>query len=371
MTLPAFQAAECGQSIWYDNISRDLLRSGELERLIRHAGVRGVTSNPSIFQKAMSTSQAYEEGFARLSGSGDAETVYEALAVEDIQAGADLLRELYDETNGADGYISLEVSPGLAADTEGTIAAAKRLWAAVDRPNLMIKIPATPEGMPAIRAVIGAGINVNVTLIFSQAAYDQVIDAYQSGLEDRIAAGGAVDRIHSVASFFVSRVDSAVDKRLGAVTGADAERAQSLRGKAAVANAKLAYALFEERFGGDRWAAIQSAGGNHQRPLWASTSTKDPSYPDTLYVDTLIGAHTVNTIPPATLDAFNDHGTVRADAVREGVDQARADLAAIDALGISLDAVCDELLDAGVASFAGAFDTLLAAVDTRRRAHAG
>jgi transaldolase len=273
---------------------------------------------------------------------------------------------VYDAARRRDGFVSLEVSPALAYDTYGTVAAARRLWNDVERANLMIKVPATPEGIPAIRQLIGAGLNINATLIFSRGMYDQVMDAYLAGLEDRVARGAAIDGIHSVASFFVSRVDAAVDKALGL----HGDAGTALMGKAAVANAKLAYALFEERFGkddalSDRFAPLQAKGAACQRPLWASTSTKNPEYPDTLYVDTLIGPYTVNTIPPATLDAFNDHGHVSV-TIRDGVEQARADLAAIEALGISLDAVCDELLSAGVKSFADSFDALLGAVDARR-----
>jgi len=368
MPTPAARVAALGQSIWYDNLSRDLLENGALARMVAEQGVRGVTSNPSIFQKAMTTSPLYASEFDRLAAEGrTAEEIYETLAVEDIRAACDLLRPVYDASGGRDGFVSLEVSPALAHDTDGTIAAAKRLWGDVERANLMIKVPATSEGIPAIRALIGAGLNINVTLIFARSMYDRVMDAYLAGLEDRAARGEAIDGINSVASFFVSRVDSAVDAALGAHGDAGA----ALRGKAAVANAKLAYALFEERFGRDgapsaRFAPLAAKGAAVQRPLWASTSTKNPEYPDTLYVDTLIGPHTVNTIPPATLDAFNDHGHVGL-TIGDGVEQARADLAAIEALGISLDAVCDDLLSAGVKSFADSFDALLGAVDARRR----
>ncbi len=364
MSLPAVRVAELGQSIWYDNLSRDLLAGGEMGRLVREQGVRGVTSNPAIFQKAMTTSPLYAPRFDALAAEGyDAETIYETLAIEDIQATCDFLRPVFDAASGADGFVSLEVSPALARDTEGTVAAARRLAAAVGRENLMIKVPATPEGIPAIRTLIGDGLCINVTLIFARTMYDRVIDAFMGGLEDRRGRGESLRGIHSVASFFVSRVDGAIDKRLTAL-GTDAARA--LRGKAAVANAKLAYALYEERFGAARFASLREHGAAVQRPLWASTSTKDPSYPDTLYVDTLIGPDTVNTIPPATLVAFNDHGTA-ALTVREGVAQAAIDLAAIEALGISVEGVCGELLAAGVKSFADAFDALLGAVEERRR----
>jgi transaldolase len=368
MSTPTVRVAELGQSIWYDNLSRELLQDGTLARLITDQGVRGVTSNPSIFQKAMTTSPLYAEEFDKLAAKGKtAEEIYETLAMEDIRAACDLLRPVYDSAGGRDGFVSLEVSPALARDTGGTIAAAWRLWGDVARPNLMVKVPATPEGIPAIRQLIGAGLNINATLIFSRGMYDQVMDAYLAGLEARVARGEAIDGIHSVASFFVSRVDSAVDQALGS----HGDAGVTLMGKAAVANARLAYALFEERFGkegapSDRFAPLRANGAACQRPLWASTSTKNPEYPDTLYIDTLIGPHTVNTIPPATLDAFNDHGHVGV-TIGDGVEQARADLVAIEALGISLDAVCDDLLTAGVKSFADAFDALLGAVDARRR----
>jgi len=363
MPTPAARVADLGQSIWYDNLSRDLLENGALAALVADQGVRGVTSNPSIFQKAMTTSPLYAKEFDALAASGkNAEQIYETLAVEDIRAACDLLAPVHEAASGRDGFVSLEVSPALAHDTEGTIAAAKRLWSDVERANLMIKVPATPEGLPAVRALIGAGMNINVTLIFSLEMYAQVVEAYLAGLEDRTARGEAIDGINSVASFFVSRVDSAVDKALGA----HGEAGAALCGKAAVGNAKLAYALFEERFGGDRFAALQAKGAAVQRPLWASTSTKDPAYPDTLYVDTLIGPNTVNTIPPATLTAFNDHGHVGV-TIHDGVEQARADLAAIEALGVSVEAICGELLTAGVKSFADSFDALLGAVDARRR----
>jgi transaldolase len=363
MEVPAVRAARLGQSMWYDNISRDLLDTGELARLVLEAGVRGVTSNPTIFQKAMTTSSAYAGEFEKLAAEGrGASDIYETMAVSDIRRGADVLRRVYDESEGTDGFISLEVSPTLAHDTEGTFAEAKRLWAAVDRPNLMIKIPATPAGMPAIRQTIAAGINVNITLIFSLEAHAQVIDAFLSGLEDRVKLGKPLDRIASVASFFVSRVDTAVDKALDAKGPA----AAALKGKAAIANAKLAYELFEREFGAPRFAALRAKGAQVQRPLWASTSTKNPAYKDTVYVDALIGPHTVDTLPPATLTAFNDHGTV-AITIRDDLDGAKRQLREIEAMGVLMEDVCANLLREGVASFAQSFADLLAAVEKRRR----
>jgi transaldolase len=346
---------EFDQSVWLDNISRDLLQSGELARLIAADGVTGVTSNPTILEKAISAGQLYDADIRTLAAAGKpVKEIYETLAVADITAGADLLRPIWDATAGRDGFISLEVSPHLAHDTAGTVAEAKRLRAWVNRPNLHIKVPATPEGIPAIRALIGAGINVNVTLIFALDAYEAVANAYIEGLEDFAAAGGDLSRVASVASFFVSRVDTAVDKLL---VGRPQDAA--LRGKAAIANARLAYARFQEIFAGPRWEALAAQGGRVQRPLWASTSTKDPSYPDTIYADALIGPFTVDTMPPQTVDAFRDHGHA-ANTVTVGVAEARAALAQLAGLGIDLDAVTQELLDAGLKSFSASFDKLLA-----------
>lgn len=370
MESRAAQLARLGQSIWYDNVSRDLLDSGEMARLVAEQGVRGVTSNPTIFQKAMSSSLAYQAQFEALAARAtSASEVYEACAVEDIRRGADLLRGVFDASGGRDGFISLEVSPKLAHDTAATIAEAKRLHAAVGRPNVMIKVPATPEGVPAIRALIAAGLCINVTLIFSLSAYAQVIDAYLAGLEDRAKAGQPLAPIASVASFFVSRVDTSVDAALEAKAKSDpahAEEILALRGRAAIANAKMAYALFEREFGSARWQALAAKGAQPQRPLWASTSTKNPAYKDTIYVDALIGPQTVNTVPPQTLVALNDHATV-AVTIRDGLDDARATLGRLESLGISMDAVCADLLRAGVASFAQSFDDLLAAVEKRRK----
>ncbi|MCE9635202.1 MAG: bifunctional transaldolase/phosoglucose isomerase [Planctomycetes bacterium] len=373
MDARAAQLARLGQSIWYDNVSRDLLDSGDLARLVADGGVRGVTSNPTIFQKAMSSSKAYQAQFEALAArGGTAESIYEACAVEDIRRGADLLRGVYDASGGTDGFISLEVSPRLAADTAATVAEAKRLHAAVGRPNLMIKVPATPEGIPAIRALIASGMCINVTLIFSLAAHGQVIEAYIAGLEDRVKAGGVIAGIASVASFFISRVDTSVDAALDAKAKAEPARAAeilALRGQAAIANAKMAYALFEERFSGPRWQALAAKGAQVQRPLWASTSTKNPNYKDTIYVDALVGPHTVNTVPPATLVALNDHGTV-ASSIQQGMSDARATLAALETFGISMETVCADLLKAGVSSFAQSFDDLVGAVEKRRSAAA-
>lgn len=298
------ELTQLGQSIWYDNIRRALLDSGGLQALLVD-GVMGVTSNPSIFEKAIGGSSDYDTAIKALAGSTQTdEQIYESLALEDIQRTADLLRPIYEATRGVDGYISLEVSPALAHDTAGAIADSRRLFAALNRPNVMIKVPATPAGIPAIETLIGEGINVNVTLIFSLAHYEAVAAAYLAGLEKLSVNGGDLSRVASVASFFISRVDTAVDDRL-----ADLGHTE-LQGKIGIANAKVAYGRFQQIFSGNRWQALAEKGARVQRPLWASTGSKNPAYPDTLYVDQLIGPNTVNTVPPATLTAFRNHGTV-------------------------------------------------------------
>jgi len=352
-----------GQSIWYDNIERRLLDNGELAAMIERGEIRGVTSNPSIFNNAIAKSNDYNTTLIPLAKKGATkEEIYESLAVTDIQAACDLFRQLYDEANGGDGFVSLEVSPYLAHETAKTAADAARLWNWVNRPNLMIKIPATKEGLPAISQSIFAGINVNVTLIFSVERYQEVIDAYMLGLERRLAAGKPIDHIASVASFFVSRIDSNVDARLEAASGMDAV---ALQGKIAVANAKLAYESHKAVLASDRWRKLQGAGGNIQRPLWASTSTKNPSYPDTKYVDELIGPDTVNTVPPKTLLAFMDHGTA-ALTLESNIADAREAMDMLSDLGISMAAVTQELEEQGVKAFADAFTSLLRSVEERR-----
>ena len=338
------QLGEQGQSIWLDFIERNMIQSGELLRLVQD-GVAGVTSNPTIFQQAISKSTAYEHQLQELTATGaNAKSIFEALAVADIQAAADVLRPVYEAAAGHDGFVSLEVAPDLAHDTEATIVEARRLHAWVARPNLMVKVPATLAGIPAIRQLISDGININVTLIFSLARYAAVMEAYLQGLEDRQRAGKAIDHVASVASFFVSRVDTNIDAqldKLAQVDPAHADRYAALKGKAAVANAKLAYAQFERTFAGPRWAGLAAAGARVQRPLWASTSTKNPAYPDLIYVDTLIGAQTVNTMPPQTLTAFLDHGVV-AQTVTQDVSGAQAALAELAAVGVDMDAVTNE-----------------------------
>lgn len=363
------QLHELGQSVWYDNIQRSLLEDGSLAQMISRGMIRGVTSNPSIFHNAIANSKDYDAALKPMAWAGwSATQIFTQLAIEDIQAAADLFAPLYEETQGGDGYVSLEVSPYLANDTNGTIAEAQRLWNLVNRPNLMIKIPATQEGLPAIRASIAAGINVNVTLIFSLVRYASVIDAYLSGLEDRLAAGQPVNRIASVASFFVSRVDSKVDKLLQEMIHkeeAEVENAQALYGKAAIANARLAYAIFLEKFAEPRFSALKEKGAAMQRPLWASTSTKNPAYRDVLYVEELIGANTVNTMPPQTLDAFEDHGTAQV-MLGWDVRDDRQVIANLEALGISMDEVTNRLELEGVRAFADAFTALLKTIEQRR-----
>jgi transaldolase len=361
---------EAGQSVWYDNIQRRLLVNGELAGMIERGEIRGVTSNPTIFMNAITKSDDYDAALVPLAKAGNsAEEIFWHLAVEDIQTAADLFRPLYDETEGGDGYVSLEVDPYLAHDTAATIAAAKELWQRVARPNLMVKIPATVAGLPAITAAIAEGVNVNVTLIFALDRYLTVMDAYLTGLEQRVAAGLPVDRIASVASFFVSRCDTKVDGRLMEMVdrgGARADPAARLLGKAAIANARMAYAYYQKVFSSPRFQALKAKGARAQRPLWASTSTKNPAYRDVIYVEELIGQNTVNTMPPHTLVAFLDHGEVRAGSLEEDVAGAEQTLAGLERLGISMCISTCELELEGVKSFADAFTALLDAVEASR-----
>jgi transaldolase/glucose-6-phosphate isomerase len=356
---PIEKLTSLGQSLWYDNIQRKILENGEFKAMIERGDIRGVTSNPSIFNAAIAKTNDYDSALTPLAWAGwDAEKIFWQLAIEDIKAACDAFQPLYEESNGGDGFVSLEVSPYIAHDTEATAAQAQQLWARVKRPNLMVKIPATKAGIPAIRKSIAAGVNVNVTLIFSLARYAEVMDAYLSGLEDRAAAGHPIDHIASVASFFVSRVDSKIDPRL--------PDGSPLKGKAAIANAKLAYDQYQQTFAGGRWEKLKVKSARVQRPLWASTSTKNPAYPDTIYVDNLIGPETVNTVPPATLDAFKDHGVASMTLVR-GLDEAQNDIAQLEAAGISMDVVTQELEDEGVKAFADAFTQLLETIEERRK----
>ena len=355
-----------GQSVWLDYIRRTLITSGELKRLIVQDGLRGITSNPAIFEKAITGSTDYQDMLESPEAAGlSAKDLYEKIAIRDVQGVADILRIVYDESNGRDGYVSLEVSPLLSHDTQGTIEEARRLWKAVSRPNLMVKVPATPEGIPAVQQLISEGININVTLLFSQAAYEKVAEAFISGLEARSARGEKVSRIASVASFFISRIDTAIDNAIAAklkITGDAGEQAllQSIEGKVAIANAKLTYAKYEELFSGARWNALAERGAESQRVLWASTSSKNPKYSDVIYIEELIGNDTVNTIPPATFDAFRDHGSLRA-SVSENVEAAAVTMASLEQAGISMKAVTDKLLVDGLQQFVDAFDRLLAA----------
>lgn len=367
MNNPLKQLEACGQSVWLDYLRRSLIDKGKLRSLIEKDGVRGMTSNPTIFEKAIAETDEYADSLKRFLANSDhsVSAIYEHLALADIRAAADVLRPTYDQTRCRDGYISLECSPYLANDTEATIKEAMRLWTAVGRPNLMIKVPATPAGIPAIRTLIGRGLNINITLLFSVKVYEQVAEAYLSGLEDLRRAGGDISRIGSVASFFVSRIDTAVDKRLDRL--ADKGAAERMHGKAAIANAKLAYSRYKSLFAGERWHRLASAGAMTQRLLWASTSTKNPAYPDTMYVEALVGRDTVDTIPPATMTAFRDHGKVTPDAIEQDVAGARAILARLEALGISLDQVTSELVEDGVQQFADSFDKLFGTIARRRR----
>ena len=354
---PLRELHEHGQSIWMDSISRRMLTTGELARLV-DSGITGVTSNPAIFEKAIAGSDDYDaalEWLLRTDPEASVVDRYEALAITDIREALDVLRPVYDRTDGADGFVSLEVSPTLADDAEGTIAEARRLWTAVDRPNLMIKVPATPAGVPAIETLIGEGINVNVTLIFSLSHYDAIAGAYIRGVERAPEPAG----VASVASFFVSRLDTAVDAILEEI---GTEQALALRGRTAVANAVLAYQRYHDLFEGEPFAAAGARGARPQRVLWASTGTKNPDYSDVLYVEELIGPNTVNTVPPATLDAFLDHGEVRGDTVLADVDGAVDVVNALEDLGIDLDAVTEQLQADGVTAFADAFDRLLGAI---------
>jgi transaldolase / glucose-6-phosphate isomerase len=361
-----------GQSVWLDYFRRSLVTSGELQALIAEDGLRGITSNPSIFEKAIGASTDYDEALKILERERDldAGALYERLAVEDIQMAADALRPVYDAAGGRDGFVSIEVSPYLAMDTAATIAEARRLWREIDRDNLMIKVPATAAGLPPIQQLTGEGVNVNITLLFSRKIYDAVAEAYLAGLESLAAKGGDLRKIASVASFFVSRVDTAVDTLLEErlrQTNTSGERAtlQDLLGKVAIANAKLAYQRYKEIFSGERWDRLKQKGAATQRLLWASTGTKNPQYNDVRYVEELIGPDTVNTIPPVTMDAFRQHGRLRA-SLEEGLAEARQAIGALERLGISLDDVTDKLTVDGVRLFCDAADKLLGAIARKR-----
>jgi transaldolase len=362
--------SNAGTAVWLDFVDRKFLEQGGLQKLVDADGLTGVTSNPTIFEKAMGAGDAYDVGFAEFDkATPGAEPMarYEAQAVKDIQAACDTLRPVYDRLDSKDGYVSLEVSPYLALKGPETAEEAERLWQAVDRPNLMIKIPGTDDGVRAIRDTIAKGINVNVTLLFGVEAYKNVAMAYVEGLEERASKDMAIDRIASVASFFVSRIDSKIDDAIDAGTGGD--EAKALKGKVAIANAKLAYAWYQEFIASDRWQKLAAKGAQPQRLLWASTGTKNPDYPDTLYVDALIGPDTVNTMPPKTMDAFRDHGTV-AETLTQDVDAARHVIAEQARLGLDLDGVTKTLVEEGVSSFSKSFDDLLKVISEKQPANA-
>lgn len=365
------QLADLGQSVWIDSLSRRMIESGQLQELIDQ-GVVGVTSNPTIFDEAISKTADYDDQIRELVAAGrDTAKIYEALVIRDIQDACDILHPVYDRTDGDDGYVSLEVSPLLARQTEATLTEARRLYQTVDRPNLMIKIPGTPEGMPAIEQALAEGININITLLFSRDAYRAVMEAYLKAMERRVEGGQPVGEIASVASFFVSRVDTEVDKRLENVMddSADSEqagRARELFGKIAIANARLAYQDFMEVSGQERFEQLSEHGVRVQRPLWASTSTKNPAFPDTLYVDELIGDHTVQTLPLITLEALLDHGKIESHTIATDVEAAERAIHEMESLGIPYDDVTNTLVEEGVDKFAASFNSLMDSLQAKR-----
>jgi transaldolase len=370
MTNPLVQLQQQGQSVWYDNIDRSQIASGQFKRMLDEDGVLGVTANPTIFEKSISHGQAYDEQISQLISEGKSTNeIYEAVIIQDIRAVADLLRPIYEHSDGKDGYVSLEVSPELANDTKGTIAEAARFWKMVERPNLMIKIPATPAGIPAIYETLRNGMNVNVTLIFSLDSYHAVTDAYLRALEERNGAGQDISRLASVASFFVSRVDTLVDKLLDdkIKAGGDAEHLKALEGKAAIDNARLVYQEFQRIFGTPRFETLKHAGAHVQRPLWASTSTKNPAYRDVLYAEELVGPDTVDTMPLETIENFRDHGRVRY-SIGDNVPAAHALFEELEKVGIHYDQVTQQLLDEGVKKFADSFHQLFAGLDSKKNA---
>ncbi|GAC1357614.1 MAG: hypothetical protein NVS2B12_01970 [Ktedonobacteraceae bacterium] len=373
MTNPLVQLHTQGQSPWYDNIDRTQIEAGEFQRMLNEDGILGVTANPTIFEKSISAGHSYDTQISELISAGKTTNeIYDAVVISDIRTVADLLRPIYDRTNGADGYVSLEVSPDLANDTEGTISEAKRFWKMVERPNLMIKIPATPAGIPAIYEVLRSGINVNVTLIFSIQAYRNVVDAYQHALEDLHSRGEDLSKIASVASFFISRVDTLVDKRLedmikASSDASEQQKLKALEGKAAIANARLVYQDFKQLFGTASFASLRQAGAHVQRPLWASTSTKNPAYRDVMYVEELVGPDTVDTMPLETVRNFRDHGVVR-HSIEDDIAGAKAAMESLESLGIHYEQVTQQLLDEGVQKFADSFHQLFAGIDGKKNA---
>jgi transaldolase len=360
---------DAGQSIWLDSIDRRILHDGELDRRIRDDALTGMTSNPTIFQKALASSNAYDDQIIEAEQKGPTTwQLFELLETTDVRDACDHFAAVFSSTRGADGYVSIEVSPGVSHSADATIEEARRLWKTVDRPNVMVKVPGTPEGAVAVRRLIAEGINVNITLLFAIQAHERVIEAYMAGLEDRVKAHRPIDGLASVASFFVSRVDTEIDKRLDALIAKavppEKERLKMLKGRAAIANAKLAYRLFRQKFAGPRWEALVKQGARVQRPLWASTSTKNPEYRDVMYVEELIGPDTVDTMPPATIEAFRDHGVVD-KTVDKKVAAAEGLLREIEAVGISMKDVTEKLLIDGIASFQKSFDELIAGLEAK------
>ena len=355
------QLHDAGVAIWLDFIERTILHNGDLARRIRDDALTGMTSNPTIFEKALAEGSAYDAQLRDAAGDLTALQLFELVATTDVRDACDRFRGVYDKTNGDDGYVSIEVSPAAANDVKATIAEAHRLWKTVDRPNVFVKVPGTVDGAEAVRQLIGAGINVNITLLFALEAHDRVIAAYMAGLEERVKRGQPVDRIASVASFFVSRVDSEIDKRIDAM-----KKGTELKGKAAIANAKLAYQLFLERFSSPRWKALEVKGARVQKPLWASTSTKNPAYRDVMYVEQLIGPRSINTLPPQTIEAFRDHGEVRR-TVDKDLDEAKRVQEQLEKLGISMKDVTAKLLVDGIASFQKSFDSLIAGLEKKSK----
>ncbi len=371
---PLTRLSALGQSVWYDYIRRDLYQGGELKRLIAEDGLKGMTSNPSIFEKAIAATELYDADIRTAAATGKSPAdIFEALEVEDVRRAADAFQPVYAATGGTDGFVSIEVEPHLALDTAGTIAAARRLWKACDRPNVMVKIPGTEPGLAAIQQCLTEGININITLLFSVPRHRQVMEAYLQAMEARVAAGESVAAIRSVASFFVSRVDTNVDKKLDAIakagdrSAADRDKARALRGKTGIANARLAFQAFREVFESARFGKLKAAGVAVQRPLWASTSTKDPAYPDLYYVEALAGPDTVDTIPPETFTAYKDHGDPKV-RIEDDLDAARGAFAGLQELGIDAAQVYQELEDEGIKKFADSYDQLLKAVEGKEAA---
>lgn len=362
------QLHDVGQSIWLDSIDRTMLQNGELEHRVKNDALTGMTSNPTIFQKALASGNAYDEQLAAADEGLTSAQLFELVETTDVRDACDIFAGVYSATRGADGFVSIEISPGVSHRADDAVEEARRLWKTVNRPNVMVKVPGTKEGAVAVRRLIAEGINVNITLLFAIEAHERVIEAYLAGLEDRLKARQPIDGLASVASFFVSRVDTEVDKRLDALIAkapaAEKERLALLKGRAAVANAKMAYKLFQDKFSGPRWEALAKQGARVQRPLWASTSTKNPAYRDVMYVEDLIGPDTVNTMPPATIDAFRDHGVVER-TVDKRIGAAQGLLKEIEAEGISIRDVTQKLLEDGIASFQKSFDELIAGLEAK------